>query len=62
MDVSPFFIYGLPVLTVLVLGLLGRTRRLGFWPTVLLSLLVTPVVGLMGALISGPRHRRARGQ
>ncbi len=62
MDVSPFFIYGLPVLTVLVLGLLGKTRRLGFWPTFLLSLLVTPVVGLLGALISGPRRRRARAQ
>lgn len=60
MDVSPFFLYGLPVLTLLVLGLLGKTRRLGFWPTVLLSLIVTPVVGLLGALISGPRRARVR--
>jgi hypothetical protein len=60
MDVSPFFLYGLPILTLLVLGLLGKTRRLGFLPTMLLSVLATPIVGLLCALLSGPRRRKNR--
>ncbi|MDE5707702.1 MAG: hypothetical protein K2O63_03660 [Alistipes sp.] len=40
-------------LSVLV-GVLGSTRRLGFGWTFLLSLLFTPLVGLIAALISDP--------
>lgn len=58
MEITPLFIYVLPVLTLLALGLLGRTRRLGFWLTILLSVLLTPIGGFALALISGPRRRK----
>jgi hypothetical protein len=57
---TPFFVYVLPVLTVLALGLLGTTRRLGFWGTVALSILLTPIGGFIAAQVSGPRRRRRR--
>lgn len=41
------------LLSVLV-GLLGSTRRLGFGWTFLLSLIFTPLVGLIAALVSDP--------
>lgn len=57
MELTPLFVYVLPVVTVLTLGLLGRTRRLGFWLTILLSIVLTPVGGFMATLASGPRRR-----
>lgn len=60
MDPTPFFVYVLPVLTVLALGLLGRTRRLGFWWTVALSIVLTPIGGFIAAQLSGPRERARR--
>ncbi len=60
MEIAPFFIYVLPVVTVLALGLLGRTRRLGFWPTILASIVLTPIGGFVLALLSGPRRRPAK--
>lgn len=62
MSLTPFFIYALPVLTVLALGLLGTTRRLGFWGTVVLSIVLTPIGGFIAAQISGPRRRARRGR
>lgn len=58
MDPAPLFLYLLPPVTLLALGLLGRTRRLGFWPTVLLSFVLSPVFGLLVAVASGPRRPR----
>ena len=55
MDISPFFVYMLPVFTLLALGALGSTRRLGFWPTVLLSIVLTPIGGFVATMISGQR-------
>lgn len=60
MDLSPFFIYVLPVLTLLALGMLGSTRRLGFWPTLLLSILLTPIGGFIATMISGQRKPRSK--
>lgn len=60
MELKPFFIFVLPVLTVLMLGMLGTTRRLGFWGTILLSIVLTPVGGFIAANLSGPRRRRRR--
>lgn len=60
MDLTPFFVYALPVLTVLALGLLGTTRRLGFWPTVALSIVLTPIGGFIAVQLSGPRRRKRR--
>jgi len=56
MDLTPFFVYLLPVATVLAVGLLGSTRRLGFWGAVLFSLLLTPLGGLVVTLISSPKR------
>lgn len=60
MDITPFFIYVLPVATVLAVALLGSTRRLGFWLTLILSIFLTPVGGFIAALISGPRRIKRR--
>jgi len=57
---APFFIYLLPILTVLAVGLLGGTRRIGFWLAIIASVLLTPVGGFIIALISGPKHRKRR--
>lgn len=56
MDLPPLFAYGLVVAIVLSLGLLGSTRRIGFWPAIILSIVLTPVGGLLVALISGPKR------
>ena len=55
MDLSPLFVFGLPIATVLAVGLLGSTRRIGFWPAIILSVLLTPIGGFLVALISGPK-------
>lgn len=57
MDATPLFIYVLPVLTVLAVGLLGSTRRIGFWITIILSIVLTPIGGAIIAMISGPKRR-----
>jgi hypothetical protein len=61
MDLVPFFVYFLPVATVLAVGLLGSTRRIGFWGAVLFSLLLTPVGGLIVTLISSPKNEEGGG-
>lgn len=53
---TPLFIIGLPLLLVLAVGLAGSTRRLGFWWTVLLSVVLTPIGGFLVALLSGARR------
>ena len=57
MSALPLFIYILPVLTVLAVGLLGSTRRIGFWIAVILSIVLTPIGGAIVAMISGPKSR-----
>lgn len=56
MRFSPFFIYILPVVLVLVVGALGSTRRIGFWAALILAILLTPIGGGIVALLSGPRR------
>lgn len=51
----PFPVLILPALTVLAVALLGRTRRLGFWPALVLSIALTPAIGALLALLSGRR-------
>jgi hypothetical protein len=55
MNFTPFFIIGLPIIIFAAMGLLGSTRRSGFWPTLILSVLITPVGGFIVAWLSGPR-------
>ena len=57
MSALPLFIYILPVLTVLAVGLLGSTRRIGFWIAVILSIVLTPIGGVIAAMVSGPKRR-----
>lgn len=60
MELTLLFVYALPVVTLLALGLLGKTRRLGFWWTLLLSIVLTPLGGFIAAQISGPRQANRR--
>ncbi len=59
---GPLFVIGLPILTVLMAAMVGRTRRSGFWLTLIVSALLTPIVGFALAIVSGPKpwpgHRR----
>jgi UPF0716 family protein affecting phage T7 exclusion len=57
----PFFMIVLSAAILITVGLLGSTRRLGFWLAVLLGVVLTPLGGFLVALVSGPRQpRRAR--
>ena len=56
MGFSPFFIFILPVVTVIAVALLGSTRRIGFWLALILAIVLTPVGGFIAALISGPKR------
>jgi UPF0716 family protein affecting phage T7 exclusion len=60
MDLTPFFIVALPVTTILAVGLLGSTRRIGFWAALILAILLTPVGGFIVALISGRGRRKPK--
>jgi len=55
MTSMPFFIVILPVVLVVTVGLLGSTRRIGFWLGLILGIVLTPVGGALVALISGPK-------
>jgi UPF0716 family protein affecting phage T7 exclusion len=55
---TPIFIIVLPLLLVVAIGLVGSTRRLGFWWTVLLSVVLTPIGGFLVAVLSGARSPR----
>lgn len=43
--------------TALTAGLLGSTRRIGFWLTFFLSFLITPIGAAVLAILTGPRLR-----
>lgn len=58
MNLAPLLIIALPVLLVVAVGLVGSTRRLGFWLTVVLSIVLTPIGGFLAAFLSGPRRRK----
>ncbi len=54
MPVIYFFIV---LFTGLIVGLLGTTRRIGFWLAFFLSFLITPVGAAVIAILTGPRLR-----
>lgn len=58
MNIAPIFIIGLPILLVLAVGLVGSTRRLGFWLSLIAAIFLTPIGGLILAVISGPKRRK----
>ncbi len=55
MELAPLFKIGIPALLVITIGLLGRTRRIGFWGAFIFSIILTPVGGFLVALVSGPK-------
>lgn len=55
MELAPFFQFGLPIILIMTIGLLGRTRRVGFWGAFLLSIFLTPIGGFLVTIISGPK-------
>lgn len=62
MEFAPFFVYVLPVITILAVALLGSTRRIGFWLALLASILLTPVGGFLLTLLLGAKPRKRRGR
>jgi len=40
------------VIPSILLGLAGRSRKIGFWGAFLLSLIFSPVIGLIGVILS----------
>lgn len=56
MDLAPIFFITLPILSVLAVGLLGTTRRIGFWGAVFFSVVLTPIGGFIVALLSGAKR------
>ena len=54
------FAIALPVLTILAVGLVGTTRRLGFWLSLAAAVLLTPIGGFVLAVLSGPRRYSPR--
>ena len=60
MDLIPLLVIALPVLTVLAVGLVGSTRRLGFWLSLLLAIVLTPIGGLLVALLTGRKRIERR--
>ena len=57
-EFRPFFVLLLPALILVAVGMIGSTRRLGFWATFIVSILLTPIVGFIAAVLSGPRYPR----
>ena len=54
--------YALAILTVfaMIVGLLARNRRMGFWGGFFLSMLVTPVIALAVVFLSSTQRKYRR--
>jgi hypothetical protein len=46
------------VVLCILTGVCGMNRRLGFWGTSIIALLVTPIPVLLVLALTGPSHRR----
>jgi hypothetical protein len=55
--VLPLAVLAAYLVFCILVGLCGSQRRMGFTGTFLLSLVVTPLVGLIVLLITGPSRR-----
>ena len=55
--VLPLAVLAAYVVFAILVGLCGSQRRMGFTGTFLLSLAITPVLGLLMLLITGPSRR-----
>lgn len=50
---GPFYAVAIALLTILAVGLVGSTRRIGFLFALIAAVLLTPVGGLILAVLSG---------
>jgi len=55
--VLPLAVLAAYLVFCVLVGLCGSQRRMGFTGTFLLSLVVTPIIGLLVLLITGPSRR-----
>jgi hypothetical protein len=60
MEFAPLFVIGLPILTLIAVGLVGSTRRIRWWGAILVSIVLTPLGGLIAAILSGPKRQNRR--
>ena len=60
MELAPFFRYLFPIGIIFMIGLLGRTRRVGFWWAFVLSIVLTPIGGFIVTVASGPKPIQPR--
>lgn len=49
-------LYILNVVMSFFTGLAGRNRKIGFWPVFVISLLMTPFVGILAVILSGRKN------
>ena len=56
MPLTPLILFALTAASILVAGLVGSTRRSGFWITLIVSIFLTPIVGFALAVLSGSRR------
>lgn len=53
MEVLFFLLY---LALCLLVGLLGRHTRLGYWGTAVVAFLVTPLIAFLGVVLFAPRR------
>jgi hypothetical protein len=58
MSLGSLFIYVLPFILVVLIGLLGKTRRIGLIPAIIASILLTPLGGFLLTLLLGPKREK----
>lgn len=59
--VTPYLLYVLPILVFSwFLGLVGRDYKFGFWGNFLISLIFTPIIGLIVVLAQDRRPAEAK--
>lgn len=46
------------IILSLLLGIMGRNRKMGFWGYFFASIVLTPIIGLLLVLVSDPREPR----
>ena len=58
-NVSLYF-WGTYIMFAIVFGIIGKQTKLGFWGTFLISLFLTPAVGMLVVISSKPKDRAVK--
>ncbi len=56
MSLGTLFIYVLPFILIVLIGLLGKTRRIGLIPAIIASILLSPLGGFLLTMLLGPKR------